>query len=191
MYLNFNVYPEQLLPCDLYYLLAIKLVKTDIDIPEDVLSRFETLNLVKYIKGAIKEEERLKLRLSDKGKDLLKELEEPEVLEEDVVVYNWLRDFYTKSGKDIGNGAKTKRHIRDFRIKSGISKNSLVFLCTTFLKDENNMMYNQKLEYAFYKPPTAFETRFNLEESRIWNYYKKHIEYFTNKFKELDGGENC
>ncbi len=124
------------------------------------------------------------LRITPKGKKFLDELETAEIEEEDKVVFEWLKAHYKKIGKEVGNGAKTQRHIRDFRIKSGIEKNNLIELCLAFLRDEDNMQYNNILEYAFYKAPTAFETRFNLEESRLYKYYLKREDYFKTIFKE-------
>lgn len=153
--------------------------------PESYDLTFKGKSLVKTVKPKNKKETWHDLvRLDKAGKDLLKEITEAEVLEEDEKVFVWLSEQYKKFGKDIGNGVKTKRHIRDFRIKSGIKKNNLINLCYSFISDPDNMEYSHKLEYVFYKPKTVFDVKFDLEESRLYQYYLKNKENFDKIFTE-------
>ena len=145
---------------------------------------FKGKSLVKHVKGRKNDTWFDTVRLDKAGKELLKDLTEAEVSEDDIKIFDWLSNHYKKIGKEIGNGAKTKRHIRDFRIKSGIVKNNLIRLCYAFVSDESQMEYSHKLEYIFYKPKTVFETRFNLEESRLYQYYMKNKEQFDKVFTE-------
>lgn len=147
--------------------------------------RFKLLSLVEHIKAKHKSEHLYEsLRLSKKGKDLLSSLQEAEVAEEDRTIFEWLKKHYLKMGKEVGNGAKTQRHIRDFRLESGIEKNNLLRLCLDLLNSEDAMEYNHKLEFLFYKPPTAFETRFQLEESRLYKHYIKNKERLDKSFEQ-------
>lgn len=189
MYVNFKELRRlQMQAEDVVFLTAIKQKETEFLVEtywRDSEERLEALSLIEYIKTIKKGESRYAaLRLSKKGKAVLEGLETPPVEEEDKTVFEWLKKHYLKMGKEIGNGAKTQRHIRDFRIKSGIEKNNLLKLCLTFLQDEENMTYNNILEYAFYKAPTAFETRFNIEESRLYKYYLKREDYFKSIFEQ-------
>lgn len=153
--------------------------------PESYNLTFKGKSLVKLIKPKNKQQTWYDLaRLDKAGKDLLKEVTEAECEEQDEVILKWLCDHYQKIGKETGNKKKTLRHIRDFRIKSGISKNNLIRLCHAFVSDETNMEYSHKLEYIFYKPKTVFETKFDLEESRLYQYYIKHKESFDKIFTE-------
>lgn len=145
---------------------------------------FKGKSLVKHVKGRKSDTWFDTVRLDKAGKELLKDLTEAEVSEDDIKIFDWLSNHYKKIGKEVGNGAKTKRHIRDFRIKSGIVKNNLIRLCYAFVSDESQMEYSHKLEYIFYKPKTVFETRFNLEESRLYQYYMKNKEQFDKVFTE-------
>jgi SepF-like predicted cell division protein (DUF552 family) len=188
MYINFRVLEkEEFSPLHLLCLVAIK--QKDFNylegVCEDYIGDLLNKKYVKRVKVSKKLEGSLEaLRITPEGNKLLVDLETAEVEEEDEVVFEWLKKHYKSLGKEIGNGAKTLRHIRDFRIKSGIEKNNLLILCLTFLRDEENMAYNNILEYAFYKAPTAFETRFNLEESRLYKYYLKREDYFKTTFKK-------
>ena len=189
MYCNLTVFKNSGLNiCDLIFLCAINQVETGWlieNLNEDVYSRFNELSLIKHIKQKSKKEHPYaSLRLSDIGKQLLLDLEEAEVDENDKKVGEWLINHYKQMDKQIGNSKRLLRHIRDFRIKSKIEKNNLIRLCLDFLGDEDNMQYNNVLEYAFYKPLTAFQTRFQLEDSRIYKHYLKKEDYFKSIFEE-------
>jgi len=179
MYVNISVFKKSGLKYpDLIFLAAISQREEEFlieSLSEDDYNRFKELFLVEHIKQKSKKEHLYtSLRLSSKGKELLSDLEEAPVEEEDEKILNWLCDHYVKIGKTTGNKKRTARHIRDFRLKSGIEKNNLIRLCLDFLQDEDNMEYNNVLEYAFYKAPTAFQTRFNLEDSRLYKHFLKH-----------------
>lgn len=140
---------------------------------------------VKYIKGTKKQNELQKLRLDKKGTEFLNNLDEPEVEDQDVKIFDWLSEQYKKKEKQVGNGKKTKRLIASFREKSGIDKNKLAFLCNEFINDDNEQEYSHKLEYVFWKPSNMFQVKFVLEDSRLWSYYQKKKQYFDGKFKTL------
>jgi len=189
MYVNISVLEKSgLLFSDLVFLCAINQTETDWlieNLNEDVYSRLKELNLIKHIKQKSKKEYLyVSLRLSDTGKTLLSELEEAEVEEQDTKVGNWLINHYKQIDKQVGNSKRLMRHIRDFRLKSGIEKNNLIKVCLDFISDEDNMLYNNVLEFAFYKPLTAFQTRFQLEDSRIYKHYLKKEDYFKSIFEE-------
>lgn len=132
-----------------------------------------------------KQKEAERVRLTTKGKDILETLQIPDVIDDDIVLFNWLKGIYLERGKELGNQKKTKRLIAQFRVESGIEKNCLAHLLSVFVSDENNLEYNHRLEYAFFKPSNAFQTRFELEQSRLWMYYQRNLDYFTRKFQEL------
>ncbi len=187
MYINISVLKKSGLEySDLVFLCAILQTETEWlieNLSEDIYSRFKELNLIKHIKQKSKKEHLYtSLRLSDAGKNLLSELEEAEIAPEDKTVFEWLKTYYLKAGKDIGNGAKTQRHIRDFRLKSGIQKNNLISLVLDFLAE--NEERSKKLEYIWYYPKTAFATRFDLEESWLWNHFIKNKERLEKTFQE-------
>lgn len=188
MYINFSVLSkEELIPLHVFTLIAVKqkefgyLEFINLTCIEDLIDKefIKRIKVPKKLEGTAES-----LRITPKGNKFLEELETPEVEEEDKVVFEWLKKHYKKLGKEVGNGARTQRHIRDFRTKSGIQKNNLLKLCLAFIQDEDNMQYNNILEYCFYKPLTAFQTRFQLEDSRLYKYYLKREDYFKSVFEE-------
>lgn len=187
MYINISVLNESKLQfADLVFLCAISQTETDwlIDNLNEVnYERFKELSLIKHINQKSKKEHLYaSLRLSDVGKQLLSDLEEAEVEEQDSLVYTWLSNYYKNAGKEIGNRKKTLSYIKDFRIKSQISKNNLIKLCVDFLKD--NEERSNKLQFVFYYPKTVFATRFDLEESWLYSHYLKKEDYFKSIFEE-------
>ena len=178
MYINYKYLKES----DLGWMdvLVLQLVKQGDGVLLDK-EQYELLldeGYLTLIKGKKNETEAQKLRLSDKGKDFLNELEEAESTEEDKIVLEWLCDIYKKLGKEIGSKKKTLSYIKDFRVKSGIDKNRLINLCSTFVGDDNQMEYSNILQNVFFKPTNVYNTRFNLEDSRLWKYYLKYEEAF-------------
>lgn len=186
MFINFkNLKKEGISESDLIFLVAVGQGFVDY-ISAHVDTKEHLSEYVKYVKGR-KDRDKVELiRLTDKGKSFLQSLFDPIVDEEDEIIFNYLKQVYLKKGKKIGNGAKTKRYINLFKNTSFITRNRLVSLVTTFVNDEENMEWNNILEYCLYKPPTAFETRFNLEESRLYKYYKQHEDKFKSLWENND-----
>lgn len=146
----------------------------------------EEEGLVEYIKGTKKDSKYKKMRLSKKGQTVLDDLETPGIIEDDVRLYEWLKAEYESSDRVVGNRKKTKSYIAYFRSHSQINRNKLAFLCQTFLSDDSQMKYSQKLEYMFFKPPNVYSTRFDLEESRLYKYYVANKEAFDKEFEKLN-----
>ena len=186
MYINFKNFQKSGISSDeLVLLCAIKQGNTAfIELFCNLLPALKEKGLTKEIKGTKKQTVFEKTRLSDKGKDLLEKLEEIEVSEDTEVIFNWLSNYYKNLGKEVGNGSKTKRWIETFTQQSGITRNNLVILCKNFVENEDNMQYSHRLEYVFFKPSNMFTTRFTLEESRLYQYYKKYEEQFKNIFEK-------
>ena len=187
MYINLSVLGKSGLEySDLVFLAAINQTETEWlieNFKDSDYERFERLSIIKHIKQKSKKEHLYtSLRLSDLGKQLLSELEEAPIEEEDKTVFEWLKNYYLKAGKEIGNGAKTQRHIRDFRIKSGIQKNNLIKLVLDFLAE--NEERSKKLQYIWYYPKTAFATRFDLEESWLWSHFIRNKERLEKTFEQ-------
>lgn len=123
-----------------------------------------------------------RLRLSDRGKELLEELTTPSVEEQDKKVADYLIQVYTKAKKDVSGKVRIYRHVRDFRIQSGIQKNNLIRVCQDFLT--HNEEQSHKLEYIFFKPANAFDTRFRLEDSWVYKHYLKNKERLDATFEQ-------
>lgn len=178
MFINFNNFKKSNLGAEqLMFLLAVN--QEDLDYIIEHFDLVEDLDdFVIFIKGKKSQTDYEKIRLSKLGKQFFKALGEVIVDDEDIVVFNFMKKSYLSMDKEVGNGAKTKRYINWFKNATGIRKNRLISLLSHFLFDENNMEYNHKLEYAFYKPATMYEVKPRLEESRLYKYYEANEEDF-------------
>lgn len=187
MYINFNLLEGYgLVPEDVISLQAVFQNKTEDNelLLESIcnLEKLDNLDLVKYISGSKKSSKFKLVRLSDKGSKILEELQIPQVNQDDLDVFTWLENIYKSSGKEIGNAKKTKSLISQFRVNSGIERNHLAYLCNIFIKDEKEMEWSKKLEFLFWKPANLFQTKFDIEQSRLYQYYLKRKEAFDEKF---------
>lgn len=151
----------------------------------DEIAKFTTQKFVDYIKGNAKDSEAFKIRLSPKGSKILEEIQIAEVTNDDLDVYEWLEKKYKEQGKEIGNAKKTKALIAQFRTHSGITRNHLVYLCKVFMNDEHEMEFSKRLEYLFWKKDHMYQTKFDINQSRLFQYYLMRKEAFDAKFAQI------
>ena len=192
MYINFKILEGKgLSHSDLVLLQAAKQNKFE-DLSH-VIDRFSDLDIqpltekgyLTLIAKTKKNTESERLRLTKVGLSVLELAETPEITEEDLLLYDWVSDVYVNLGKEIGNKKKTKMYIALFRVHSGIEKNHLATLLDLFVKDEANMEYNHKLEFALFKPASVYQVKFELEQSRLYQYYLSYKSFFDNKFEAI------
>jgi hypothetical protein len=199
MYINFVIAKNRgLSPTDVANLQLISQNKTE-DLEEiitdsiqlSVLNWYQELEYVTLVKAKNKSDSiQNRIRLSPKGNDLLEDLQVPQINDDDLQLYNWLEKTYHKEGKELGNRKKTKLYIALFRVNSGIDRNKLALLCKAFMNDSSQFEWSKKLEFLFFKPGNVFSVKFDLEQSKLYQYYIKHKEYFDNKFAKIDEDGN-
>jgi hypothetical protein len=199
MYINFEIAKKRgLSPTDVVNLQLISQNKTDKleeiitdNIPLSVLNWYQELEYVTLVKAKNKSDSiQNRIRLSSKGSDLLEDLQVPQINDDDLQLYEWLERTYQKEGKELGNRKKTKLYIALFRVNSGIDRNKLALLCKTFMNDSSQFEWSKKLEFLFFKPGNVFSVKFDLEQSKLYQYYIKHKEHFDNKFAKIDEDGN-
>lgn len=155
------------------------------NITDRQLELFYEQGLVYNIKGTKKQTTFEKMRLTTKGKKLLEDFQLFDVLEEDVKVFEWMKDLYLRADKEIGSEQKCKELIAWFRVESQICRNELIHLCKTFVNDESRMEYSKVLQYIFWKSESHFQTKPVLSQSKLWQYYEKYRESFDKVFESL------
>jgi hypothetical protein len=161
------------------------------NIPLSVLNWYQELEYVTLVRAKNKSDSiQNRIRLSTKGNDLLEDLQVPEINDDDLQLYNWLEKTYQKEGKELGNRKKTKLYIALFRVNSGIDRNKLALLCKAFMNDSSQFEWSKKLEFLFFKPGNVFSVKFDLEQSKLYQYYIKHKEHFDNKFAKIEEDGN-
>lgn len=199
MYINFVIAKNRgLSPTDIANLQLISQNKTEDleeiitdNIPLSVLNWYQELEYVTLVRAKNKSDSiQNRIRLSPKGNDLLEDLQVPQINDDDLQLYNWLEKTYQKEGKELGNRKKTKLYIALFRVNSGIDRNKLALLCKAFMNDSSQFEWSKKLEFLFFKPGNVFSVKFDLEQSKLYQYYIKHKEHFDNKFAKIDEDGN-
>jgi hypothetical protein len=199
MYINFEIAKKRgLSPTDVVNLQLISQNKTEKleeiitdNIPLSVLNWYQELEYVTLVKAKNKSDSiQNRIRLSSKGNDLLEDLQVPQINDDDLQLYEWLERTYQKEGKELGNRKKTKLYIALFRVNSGIDRNKLALLCKAFMNDSSQFEWSKRLEFLFFKPGNVFSVKFDLEQSKLYQYYIKHKEHFDNKFAKIDEDGN-
>lgn len=199
MYINFQIAKNKgLTPTDVANLQLICQNKNEKlweiiteTISLQTLDRYQNLGYITLVKAKNKSDSiQNRVRLSTKGYELLEDLQVPEINEDDLMLYDWLEATYKKEDKELGNRKKTKLYIALFRAHSGIDRNKLALLCKTFMNDSSQFEWSMRLEYLFFKPSNVFSVKFDLEQSRLYQYYIKHKEHFDNKFAKIEENGN-
>ena len=149
----------------------------------DLIEKLSNIGYIEFVKPKKGQTQYHCIRTTKKANEILDDISTPEVIEEDLVIANWLKKIYTESGREIGNFKKTKIFISLFRVNTGISKNALAYLCQSFIDDESQFDWSKKLEFLFFKPSNAYE-KFSIDGSKLYQYYLKNQTMFDNAFKK-------
>lgn len=195
MYINFKYMKEKDISIDEVIFLQMAKQQRYEDLGHDIRNferstkpmrnNMEIKGLIRFVKeskGIIES----RIRITPDGDKFLSNIETPEVLEQDLILFEWVKKVYKERGKKIGNMKKTKMYIALFRTHSGINKNRLVFLIKKFLEHEDSQKFSHVAEYVFFKPPSAYSTKFDLEESKLWKFYVAYKEHFDEAFKTVN-----
>lgn len=198
MYINFKLLDSKALDMDDYLLLhACRQNRTE-DLGgfierkwgEGKIWYLEQQELISHVNPKNKNQNKCHTaRITKKGESLLEDLDTPEVNEDDLKLFEWLEGIYKSQEKQVGNRKKTKLYIALFRVNSQINRNRLAHLIYSFISDEREMEYSQKLEYLFFKPSHMFQSKFDIEQSRLYQYYLKHKELFDKQFEQINDKE--
>lgn len=192
MYINTNIVKHYNLNLQQVTLMQILHQAKNEDVSELLENYNGDLDVLHYkgflseVKAKNKQESIYKrLRLSKKGREVLDAIETPEVTEDSLRIFEWIKQIYISAGKDLGNQKKTKMFIAQFSAESGIQRNALAFLIQNFINDESQFEWSKVLQYLFFKGESVFNIKFDLHSSRLYQYYLKNQNYFDNKFQEF------
>jgi len=152
---------------------------------EIIVNRLIEEEFIHLIKGKKKDHWRTKIRLTKKGNRVLEDIQIAEVEEEDLILYEWIKERYKEEDKQIGNMKQSKINLANLRAQTGISKNKLAFLIQSFVNDVGEQAYSHRLEYVFWKAQNVFQTKFSLDQCRLYQYYLKHQEFFDRSFEKI------
>lgn len=149
-------------------------------IEKDSINNYIKNGYITFIKSGKTYSEQI--RLTNKGISILDTLEMGDVTDDDIKILDWLIKVYNLENKAIGNKKRIASGIANFRVNTGIEKNNLALLLKTFINDEKNFEYSQKLEYLFFNSKNIYQRKFILDDCKLYEYYLKNKNYFNNKF---------
>jgi hypothetical protein len=156
------------------------------ELTSDILSKFENLGLIEQVKRKNKQQTETELiRTTKKANEWLDDIGTADIIEDDIRLFDWLESVYKSMGKETGNKRKCKNYIAQFRVNSGICRNHLAFLCKTFIDDESQMDFSNKLEFLFFKGANLFSVKFDINQSRLFQYFDKQRDYFEQEFLKI------
>lgn len=96
--------------------------------------------------------------------------------EEDKAILEWIVEYCTKSDKLVtGNKKQLLRNITDLRLHSDLSSKQIFIAMQHFLESTDAEYFNM-FQYLFWKPSGAYNKKFSLENSRLYNYIEKNKE---------------
>jgi hypothetical protein len=183
MNINFNyALKKGLYPQDVLHLMLIKYCGVKENNANqyflDLTKALDTKNIVEYIKVA----KNGNISLNTEGTKFLNDLSnvtEDLKTDED----NAILDYIVKYCEDntdyiVGNKKQLLRNIINFRLASGFSSEQIFTTMRHFLFSDDSE-YFKKFEYLFWKPFNAYDKKFSLQNSRLYNHYEKYK-------KELD-----
>ena len=196
MYLNIETYKKHnLQPQDLYFLIGIKQVDKEVleTLNGGDFSRFNELGLLTSVKGKKGDNPALNVRLSKKGKDLLKSIcTEPIAGEDEEVLYDWLSKYYIDKGKEVGNPNRVKKLLAWFSQETDIYKNNLIKLFVDFLKDDYVDEASKVLEFTLFYPKKfttdkgktiAYEAKPDIYDSWLFKHFEKNKQRLLETFE--------
>lgn len=196
MYLNLETYKKHnLQPQDLYFLIGIKQVNKEVleTLNGGDFSRFNELGLLTNIKGKKGDNPALNVRLSKRGKDLLKSIcTEPIAGEDEEVLYDWLSKYYIDKGKEVGNPNRVKKLLAWFSQETDIYKNNLIKLFVDFLKDDYVDEASKVLEFTLFYPKKfttdkgktiAYEAKPDIYDSWLFKHFEKNKQRLLETFE--------
>jgi len=149
------------------------------------IEKLLNIDYIEFIKGKKGQSQYQTIRTTKLGNTVLEDIETAEINTDDIALFEWLESIYKSMDKETGNKRKCKNFIAQFRANSGICRNHLAFLCKTFIDDESQMEYSNKLEFLFFKGANLFSTKFDIYQSRLFQYYDKRKEYFESEFLKI------
>lgn len=152
----------------------------------DILGKFTALGLVEYVSRKNKAQKELDLiRTSKKGNEWVDDINTADVCEDTLKIYNWVENIYLSTNREIGNKKRTKQFIAQFSKESTITRNHLAFLIQSFINTESEFDWSKKLQFLFFKGESLFSIRFDLHSSRLYQFYLKQENYFSEQFSKI------
>ena len=162
----------------------------DIELPDgrNPIEILEELDYVKYITTGRKDPI-FRLRLSSKGEDVLKELNQKPLHELAQMTLDYTRDEYKRIGADkmVKGGGKLLNYISEFLFhKEHYNEKMIKAVVKSYVTQfEYDQKYLNNMGTLFFKPTNAYATKWTPEDSPIISFIDKNQETIKYTYSKL------
>lgn len=193
---------EGITPILLGYLMFLKLNSTSIEYIRDNIEAYlfeekdgkkaidilDELGYIKYIKTG-KNDPVVRVRLSEKGETILKELNQKPVHPLSEFTLNYTKKEYERVGaKDkTKGGGKLLNYISEFLYeKEKYTEQMIKAIITTYVNSfEYDQTYMNSMGTLFFKSANAYATKWVKEDCPIWTFIEKNQDTIKYNYKKL------
>lgn len=152
----------------------------------------ENYGFVEKIKGKKTDPDYKKVRLSDKGKEVLDQMFQKPQNPMSEFFLQTLKESYEKLGADksyIKGGQKILKYISDFLYSRPTEYDETMIKAVIYAytsQFESDLKYLRKMDTLIFKPQNVYSTKFNVESSPLHEFIQNNIELirtYYGKFK--------
>lgn len=162
----------------------------DIELPDgrNPIEILEELDYVKYITTGRKDPI-FRLRLSSKGEDVLKELNQKPLHELAQMTLDYTREEYQRIGADkmVKGGGKLLNYISEFLFhKEHYNEKMIKAVIKSYINQfEYDQKYLNNMGTLFFKPTNAYATKWTPEDSPIISFIDKNQDTIKYTYSKL------
>lgn len=155
--------------------------------PHEVL---DEAGYIKYIKGKPKDDLWKKVRLSDKGEKILKEMNRKPLNELAEFMMDYTKKEYQRIGVDKGyiqGGDKLLFYISEFLdAKETYTERMIKAVITSYVNSfQYDQKYINKMSTLYYKASNVYATKWTPETCPLWKYIDENQENIKYTYKQL------
>ena len=157
--------------------------------PCDIL---DEAGYIKYTKTGAKSRPWERVRLSEKGEQILKEMHQRPIHPLAELTLNYTKEQYNRIGaeKHISGGGKLLFYISEFLYyKDSYTEEMIKAVVYSYVSQfEYDHKYLNQMKTLFFKPINAYTTKWTPEESPICNFISKNQDVIKYNYKLLNNG---
>lgn len=154
--------------------------------PAEIL---EEAGYIKYIKGKKSDQDWEKVRLSELGEKILKELNHKPLHELANFTMLYIKQEYERVGakKLVKGGEKIQHYISEFlHEKENYNERMIKAVITAYVNSfEYDSKYMNGMGTLFFKPTNAYATKWKPEDCPIWDFIEKNQSSIKNVYTKL------
>jgi DNA-binding MarR family transcriptional regulator len=170
MYINFEYLEKK--SVTIYEFLALQIISQKsydllVDMRE-ILNSLYKKELVNSTKSINKEKPYLSVRLTTKGKRVLKEVTIANITDEVTSLSYELISLYESKGFNVGNKREVVKLLSWFMVNTEFSSGEILSATEQYLQGQTEVKFTRSLENFIHKSPSAFSSKWDLGNSMLY-----------------------